>query len=406
MLPGFKRFLGLYAFANAGAYIAFIPLLTLILPLKAQQIAPDDKLMLLSTTLFFGAIMASVANIIAGAVSDRLYQKWGSRTVQMATGLLLVLLSYYFFYLTTTWLGLIASILYFQFAFNFMFSPLGALLADHVPNHVKGRASALLNLGTPVATLFVAILALPMFLTEMSRLSLISLVIVLAIIPLLFVAAQQRELISAPLTDELPTSGTKSNQQDFIWAWIARLSVQFSGAVIFGYILYYLQDVVQYSLHFPGEAVDQAMGKLSFAATPITIIFGILAGTISDHLGLRKPFLIFAAVATSASIWAMSIWPSWPLVFGAYSLFIASLTMFLTIDAALVTQLLAGAPNRARKLGIMNLTNTIPAIVAPAVAIVISSSRLEAHVLVILMQVAGSVTLIAALAVSRIQSVD
>src|SRR3546814_1221590 len=42
------RFLALYALANAGGVAAFLPLLTLLLPLKVQAVAGDERLVTLT----------------------------------------------------------------------------------------------------------------------------------------------------------------------------------------------------------------------------------------------------------------------------------------------------------------------------------------------------------------------
>ena len=64
-------FLAIYALAWGGGVIAYVPLLTLILPIKVEAIAPDDKVALLSLATLIGAVVASGINIAAGIVSDR-----------------------------------------------------------------------------------------------------------------------------------------------------------------------------------------------------------------------------------------------------------------------------------------------------------------------------------------------
>ncbi|MEO1143298.1 MAG: MFS transporter, partial [Pseudomonadota bacterium] len=381
------------------------PLLSLLLPLKAEVIAPDDKLFLLSITLLAGATMASIANIWGGAISDKMFARTASRTEQMVVSLILILFSYFMFWKANDWVSLLLSILFFQLSFNFLFAPLGALLADHVPDRTKGRAAALLNLGTPIATLSIALLSVPALAGEDVRLSFISLTVFLMILPLvMFVKRAKMTAVSRPeVISPAPVEG--SNQNDFVWAWLARLFVQFSGAVMFGYLLYFLQDIVDYTKLFPDQSVDQGMGKLSLAATPVTIVMGILAGMISDKMGLRRPFLIVSALMIAAAIFSMSLYPTWTLVFATYVAFICGLTTFLTTDAALVAQLLSGDQYRARKLGFMNLTNTIPAILVPATALALSGSGLQAESLVYLMQLAAILAICAAFAASRIRTV-
>ena len=56
-----KRFLILFALANAGGVVAYVPLLTLILPARISDLAGDARIEWLSAVAFFGAIGASSA---------------------------------------------------------------------------------------------------------------------------------------------------------------------------------------------------------------------------------------------------------------------------------------------------------------------------------------------------------
>jgi len=400
------RFVVSYGAANAGATIAFVPLLILILPLKAGQISPDSKLQLLSLALLCGAITASLANITAGWLSDRMFARHGSRIAQIALSLTAVLVALFAFSRASSPVSLIAAIAFFQLSLNFLFSPLGALLADKVPHHAKGRTSALLNLGMPIGTLMIAALTLPFFETENERLLALGSVILLFISPLIFIARTQPNLDHKQAdTDQSILSATTSTK-DLFWAWIARFSVQISGAVIFGYILFFLQDVISQTDGLAENSADQALGQMSLAATPVAIIVGLSVGYLSDRLRSRKAFLLIAALMIAISLSVMVMWPYWRPTFAAYVVFSAGLTAYLTIDAAIVTQLLARSAARAKTLGIMNLTNTLPAILAPGLALALNSSSLSQSELIPLMQFAAGLAFLGAFAASRIRSVS
>src|SRR5690606_10774343 len=64
-------YLLLYALAYGGVVVAYVPLLSLLLPLKVEEMAMADKVGLLSLTTLCGAVAASLANIAAGMLSDR-----------------------------------------------------------------------------------------------------------------------------------------------------------------------------------------------------------------------------------------------------------------------------------------------------------------------------------------------
>ncbi len=399
-----------YGAANAAASIAYVPLLVLILPLKVEQIDASNKLELLSITLICGAITASLTNIAAGWISDQLFARYRTRMPQVAGGLVALFIAYFVFSQTTSPSGLIGTIVFFQAGLNFLYSPLGALLADKIPHHAKGRTSALLNLGFPIGTLAVAVLSHPLFRSEAEQLWAIAAIVLILLIPLFFVAGHQPDLkseaertaLSAPPKTQ---AAEPPFSKDLFWAWAARFSVQVSGAVIFGYVLYFLQDVVLRGDELSGDGASQLLGQMTLVATPAAIASGLLIGYYSDRLASRKLFLLGAAITVAISLLVMSLWPYDWLIFAAYIGFNGGFTAYVTMDATIVSQLLARSASRARTLGIMNLTNTLPAILAPSLALALNSSELAGSTLIAMMQIAACLALFGLFAASRIRNV-
>ena len=67
MRPLAPTFAAFYMLAHIGAFAACLPLLTMLVPLKASDISPDGKTALLSWTVLVGAAVASIFNIAGGA---------------------------------------------------------------------------------------------------------------------------------------------------------------------------------------------------------------------------------------------------------------------------------------------------------------------------------------------------
>ena len=90
-----NRFIFLYAIANIGSSIAFLPLLVLLLPARvAAMSGPHQDVRVMSVLLLIGAVVASLANILGGAVGDRWLKRTGSRRGLIAIGLAGVIASY------------------------------------------------------------------------------------------------------------------------------------------------------------------------------------------------------------------------------------------------------------------------------------------------------------------------
>ena len=64
-------FLLVFALAHVGGVVGYLPLLTLLLPIKVDAVAGAGRLGVLTAIVVAGALAASVSNIAFGWLSDR-----------------------------------------------------------------------------------------------------------------------------------------------------------------------------------------------------------------------------------------------------------------------------------------------------------------------------------------------
>ena len=145
-------FLLLYALANAGGVIGYLPLLTLLLPIKVEGLVGDGRVTLLTATVIAGAIAASSSNILFGWLSDRSLARGGGRRRWMVLGLIGTIIAYAAIALARTPAAVIWSVVLFQTALNAVLSPLVAVMADEIPDSQKSTTGGLLSLGYPIAS--------------------------------------------------------------------------------------------------------------------------------------------------------------------------------------------------------------------------------------------------------------
>ena len=394
--PDQRRFLWLYPLANVGAYIAFLPLLTIVLPLRAEALAGDGKVTLLSEALLAGVFVATLANIAAGIASDWTRACFGTRMPWLWAGLAGTWLAFAVIATASEAIVLGLGLMLFQLFFNMFFGPFGALLADKVPDHLKGRVSALANLALPAGNLASGLVGLPFLASDGARLGVITALAAALILPLL-IAAPGRWRDVEPARDR--TKGTiaapRRGWRAFFCLWVAKCLVQLSGNVMTSYFLFYLKDRV-----FRGDGGSQMSAATGFAGiVVVATIFGavssIAAGRWSDKAGQRKPFLLGAIALMAAGLAVLVIGRDWVAALVGYTVFVSGLGSFLTIDIALVAQILPSDHHRGRDLGIMNAANTVPAILGPILALGVldrSQNGYSALFLCLLLALAGSGT--------------
>ncbi|MDX3885219.1 MFS transporter [Edaphosphingomonas haloaromaticamans] len=369
--PPLRRFLWLYPLANGGAYIAFLPLLTLIVPLRAAEIGGAGKVALLSETLAAGVLMATVANILAGMASDRTRARFGTRLPWLWIGLAASWIGYGLVLAARDMIALILAVAFFQAGFNTLFGPMTALFADKVPDRLKGRVSAFASLAWPAGLLGTALIGLPAFTGNNGRvLALIGLTALL-ILPLLL--AWPRALADVPT----PPAGADDKQArprlsaTFYSLWAAKLLVQLSGNVLHSYFLFYLQELLRHpSPHAPPTAEIGFAGIMTLS-TIATALLSIAFGHSSDRADRRKPFLLAAIALMATGLGILILGSSWTAALIGYTLTTAGLGAFMTVDIALVAQILPSDRHRGRDLGVMNVANTLPAMIGPMIALTI-----------------------------------
>lgn len=359
-----RRFCWLYPLANAGGFIAFMPLLNLIVPLRATEIAAPGKIALLSATLIFGVLTATVANIAAGVASDWSRARWGTRLPWLWLGLIGSWVSYGAILIAARPTGLIIGLIAFQACFNTLYGPLTAMFADKVPDEYKARVSAFANLAMPAGSLATALVGLPAFTDNPQRIGVLIALTAAMILPLLL--AWPRTLADVPAVAPASNDAVRPGWAIFWSLWLAKFLVQLSGTVLPSYFLFYLQDGLATTHGAPIEFATTVI-----AATILTAVTAVSAARWSDRSGRRKPFLIGAVAVMAVGLIALILRLGWPTALIGYTLFCAGLGTFLAIDVALVAQILPDPHRRGRDLGVMNAANTLPAVIGPLVAIAV-----------------------------------
>lgn len=358
-----RGFVILYTVAIGGMFVSFMPLVMVLLPLKAAAVSGPGRVTLLSEAALGGATVASFANILFGMLSDRTYRLSGTRRPWIAASLAALILSYAAFHLSASPVSLLLAVAMLQVAINMGFAPILAMMADEVPDAQKGLVGGLIGTGQPIGS-FVAVLIVTAPIGEAGRYVLLSAIIAAMVAPFLLLIRERGEADPLPH----PVRQPSQRRRDFARAWAARVLVQVAGNALATYGFYYFMSVMGEPREAASGAPAGFIATVMAAATVVALAMTVLVGKWSDRAMRRKPFLAVAAVAMAAGLGAMALARGPELAATGYILALSSMSVFLGIHSALAMQLLPSPRHRGRDLGILNLTNTLPAIVAPLLA--------------------------------------
>lgn len=358
-----RGFVILYTVAIGGMFVSFMPLVMVLLPIKAAAVSGDGRVNLLSMAALGGATVASFANIIFGMLSDRSYRLRGTRRPWIAASLVALVACYAAFHLATTPVSLLLAVAALQVAINMGFSPIFAMMADEVPDAQKGLVGGLMGTGQPIGSFVAVVIVYAPGLDDAGRYLLLCAIFVAMIAPFLLLIRERGEAEPAP-------TGRQASQRrwDFGRAWAARVLVQVAGNALGTYGFYYFMAVMGETGAKANGAPTRLIATVMATATIVALIMTVLTGKFSDRTMRRKPFLAIAAVAMAAGLGAMALAEGPGLAAAGYIIALSSMSVFLGIHSALAMQLLPSPQHRGRDLGVMNLTNTLPAIAAPLLA--------------------------------------
>ena len=368
-----KRWIALIALANLGLYLGYFGPITVLLPNQVQAIAgPAHKVAVLGLVTGIGAAVAMISNPVAGALSDRTTSRFGRRHPWTVCGALagaaaLVLLAG-----QHAIAGVIIAWCLAQAGLNAMQASVTAGVPDHVPVTQRGLVSGWIGLPQTVGVVL-AVVLVTVVVTGNAGYVLIAAVVLACALPFALTTPDPPLLRSArpPFAWRAFARSfwlSPRRYPDFAWAWLTRFAVNLGNAMALLYLLYFLRDKIHYSRLFPGQKAEDGLLVLILIYTVAVVLTAVTGGVISDRTGRRKLPVTVAGLVMAVPAVMLALWPSWPVAIASAAIMGLGFGVYLSVDQALVTQVLPSAAARAKDLGIINIANSGPQVLAPAIA--------------------------------------
>ena len=366
-----KRFIGTLALANLAVWMGFFTPIQLLLPEQLEDIAGDEgKVGALGLVTGVGALVAVVATPLAGALSDRTTSRFGRRLPWLVGGTLLGAVALVVLSRQSTVVGVLFGWAAAQAFFNAAYAGLTAEVPDHVPVEQRGTVSGWFGLPQAVGVVVGVALVTSFTTTVVAGYLLIAGVVVALVMPF---AAVTRDPVLDP-ADRPTLALTKGwwidprRFPDFGWAWLTRFLISLGNALGTLYLLYFLRDKVHYEQLFPGRSAEDGVLVLILIYAAGAVATAVGGGVWSDRTGRRKPLVIVSSLVMAAGAVLLAVRPTWTASLVAAALLGIGYGVYMAVDTALVTQVLPAAADRGKDLGIVNIANAAPQVLAPALA--------------------------------------
>ena len=406
VVPVRRGWIALIFAANLGVWMAFFTPIQVLLPQQVERIAPADKEAMLAVVTGLGALAAVLVNPLAGALSDRTClrlagREFGRRHVWTAGGAVLGALALVLLARQQTIAGVALGWVAAQVCFNAMLASLTAAIPDRVPVVQRGGVSGWVGIPQALGLVVGAVLVTTLVRGTLAGYAVIALAVLLLSLPFALLTADDplprahrpalrlRELAASMWIDP-------RRHPDFAWAWITRFLVQIGNALGTLYLLYFLTDGVRH------PDPEGALLVLILLYTLGMILTAVVAGRLSDRSGRRKVFVITSGVVMAVAALLLAAAPVWSMAIVAALLLGAGYGVYLSVDAALITEVLPRATDRAKDLGVINIANSAPQVLGPAI-----SAPIVVHLggYPTLYAVTAAVTLLGSALVLKIRSV-
>jgi MFS family permease len=359
--------------ANLGLWMGYFGPLQVLIPNQISQIDPAHKTTSLGIVTALGALVAVLVGPVAGAASDATTARFGRRRTWIATGAIagcagLALLSGQRSIIGVTLAWCVA-----QAGLNAMQAGLSAVVPDRVPVRQRGIVSGWVGL-TQSLGVVIGVVVVTMIVTgRVSGYVTIGALVVLLALPFAILTpdppvARERAPRFTPRSVVTAFRFSARAHPDFAWAWGTRFLVQLGNAMATLYLLYFLRDKVGYETLFPGSDATDGLLVLILVYTAATVLTVVIGGWVSDRTGKRKPSVITSGLVMAIAALVLVVWPTWPGAIVAAIVLGLGFGVYLSVDQALITQVLPTDADRAKDLGVINIANSAPQVLGPALS--------------------------------------
>jgi len=389
--------------ARAILFLCFVGVSSFLLPLQVEQIDPANKVGILGIGNGLAALLALVANLVAGALSDRTASRFGRRRPWIFVGTIGSTLALAIMMTAGDVVTLLASWGCFNITASLVFAALSALVPDQVPDRQYGTVSGIVGLAIPVGYIAGAILiGLVLKAANISYIIMIVILLVFFIPYTLFLRDKmlpKEHVTSFNLLIFLKNFWIDPRKYpDFGWAWLNRFLTILGYSVGFSYFFYYLQDYV----HYPRQQIVQGVSTANIMALLMMMAATLVSGYLSDRFQRRKIFVVIASVVIALGLLIFAFFPSWTMVLVASAIVGTGFGIFTSVSLAVIVQVLPSAHSRAKDLGVLNIANTLPQAVAPVVAALFIT---QFHSYPVLFIAAALFTVLGGVLIQRVKSV-
>ncbi len=423
-----RPFVATLMLANLGTNVALIAPIQNILPRMIETAEGSaGKALGLGLVTGLGAFAALIVNPLAGHYSDR-WLGADNRVITIIIGLVTGGVAHVVLGYQHSIVGIAIWWTLCQATINIAYSPMSAIVVDHVDRRSWGLVWGLISVAQAVGLILGLAAVVEVFTSVTAGMTAISVGYVVCLIPLVVVLYRlPRVSLAAPVTAPAGTSeapGRVGVPRDagrapeggpapaggavasppglrallsmgpgFGLVWLGKFFVTLAETVALLYLYYYLQDVVHYRDPGQGQLI------LVLIATMAVIVATVAVGRVADRSGGYRRYAVLASMVLAATGFVLAGFALWAVVVVCAFALGAGYGAFQSVSQALSMVVLPTRANAGRDLGIINIASALPQVIgAPIAGLVVAGAGGYRSVFVF----AGLLAVVAAVVFARV----
>ena len=368
--PQPRGFLLLFVLAWFGISLATGTIGGAAIPKVFAFLDDETKGIDLSVTAAVGGIVVMVITPLFGRMSDRTMSRLGKRRPWILGGALGGLVGVGILASASSLLTVVAGWVVVQIGFGAANAAVHALLADQIPARVRARVAAAASASGGIALIIGALMIAGLPNDQQWTWFVVPGVIGALFSVLLFFGLHDIVRTGRPepwrWADVVGTYWLSPvRYRDFFWAWTCRLLVTMSIVSVSTYLLFFIID----HLGVPKEEASGVQATTLIVFTVGNILMTVLFGWISDRTGRRKPIVWLSCLLSAAGLAIAIIAPDMTVFLVGILIVGAAQGAFVSVDIALMTEVLPTFDDAGKDLGIVALSYQLPQLLVPITAV-------------------------------------
>jgi MFS family permease len=348
--------------------------LGVLLPDQIAEFDQANKANNLALMFAVTSVFSTLTTPIAGALSDRTRTRWGRRSPWIAVASLVGSLCLFGVSWMTTFWSLMVFWVMATVAYNSMQPAMTTVIADRFAPENRGIASGIMGAGMTAGLTAGTVVAGYLAGDRVLAYGLFALAIAASSIAFVLInrepPANDRPVRHFSWMGFLKGFWIDPRQHpDFAWAFAGRFTIYMGYQGVAAYLLYILRDYIGLS----DQASTITIANMAILTLICLVASSLISGVWSDRVQRRKPFVFAASLIMGCAMVAPLLWPNMIGMWIYAGVIGIGYGMFMSIDMALMTQVLPRTleGDEGKDLGVLTTAVNIPQIISPIMAAVL-----------------------------------